>query len=233
MCCLVARGFQLKREQMYQQSPTVAFAQYANENQVISTQCITRQCSRLAGGKMITLHNDSLLLCIASGKTTLIFCLTCAVFQRMCQSLHENASSWLQTWLTFWVLSLCGKHEIKSCLTWQGEWVFVVPSCQFHCFEGFCPLWLCVLRSGLVLAWLKWRLWRLDSLQPLWKWSDFKVQPQTWRHSQPTHCLSPFRMDRVDHFGLSKMLKLWSILEGRTFNAQTTDNTFNNQRVDV
>lgn len=71
------------------------------------------------------------------------------------------------------------------------------------------------------------------SLQPLWKWSDFKVQPQTWRHSQPTHCLSPFRMDRVDHFGLSKMLKLWSILEGRTFNAQTTDNTFNNQRVDV
>lgn len=38
-------------------------------------------------------------------------------------------------------------------------------------------------------------------------------------------------MDRVDHFGLSKMLKLWS--EGRTFNAQTTDNTFNNQRVDV
>lgn len=164
MCCLVARGFQLKREQMYQQSPTVAFAQYANENQVISTQCITRQCSRLAGGKMITLHNDSLLLCIASGKTTLIFCLTCAVFQRMCQSLHENASSWLQTWLTFWVLSLCGKHEIKSCLTWQGEWVFVVPSCQFHCFEGFCPLWLCVLRSGLVLAWLKWRLWRLDFL---------------------------------------------------------------------
>lgn len=81
---------------MYQQSPTVAFSQYANENQVISTQCgacITRQGSRLAGGKMITLQNGSFLLCIASGKTTLIFCLTCAVFHRICHSPYENASS--------------------------------------------------------------------------------------------------------------------------------------------
>lgn len=40
-------------------------------------------------------------------------------FHRTCQSLYGNAFPWLQTWLTFWVLYLCGKHEIKSCPIWQ------------------------------------------------------------------------------------------------------------------
>lgn len=40
--------------------PNPGISQQANEKQVISTQysaCITRQCGRLAGGKVITLHN--------------------------------------------------------------------------------------------------------------------------------------------------------------------------------
>lgn len=174
MCCLVARGFQLKREQMYQQSPTVAFAQYANENQVISTQCITRQCSRLAGGKMITLHNDSLLLCIASGKTTLIFCLTCAVFQRMCQS------PWKCLLLVANMVDLLSSFSLWE--AWNQIMSDMTGGMGFCCTQLSIPL----LRRFLPSVIVRLAVWACSclvkmatvkagfSLQRLWKWSDFK-----------------------------------------------------------
>lgn len=201
-----ARGFQLNTEQMYQQSPNRGISQYANEKQVISTQysaCITRHCGRLAGGKMITLHNESFLLRIAPGETTHIFCETYAV-ERLSQNV--SGSSWkcfpLVTNMNDLWSSLCGKHGIKSCPIWQGEWVCLVPARRFYYFKLFCHLRSCILPGLPVLGSCSQLIKMANAGDQSWIFLSnlaesswiFKVQPQTCRHLQPTHCLSLIKM---------------------------------------
>lgn len=143
-------------------------SQHTNEKQAISTQeagCITRQSGTFAcGKKTITLHNnESFTFGIVSGTTSLVFSWTCAVervFEETVTVCMEMFLLGCKHDLTFRVLSLCGKHKIKSCPIWQGEWLCVVAlTIDFIAWSNCdCASWgLCLLLS-LVLGLLQWWL---------------------------------------------------------------------------
>lgn len=98
--------------------------------------------------------------------------------------------------------SLCGKHEIKSCPIWQGEWVCLVPARRFYYFKLFCHLRSCMLPGLPVLGSCSQLIKMANAGDESWIFLSnlaesswiFKVQPQTCRHLQPTHCLSLIRM---------------------------------------
>lgn len=131
------------------------------------------------------------------------FLLTYAV-ERVLQNVSESSSKCLPlvTNMNDLLSSLCGKHEIKSCPIWQGEWLCLVPARQFYYFKLFCHLRSCILRGLPVLGSCSRLIKMANARDESWFFLSnlaesgwiFKVQPQTCRHLQPTHYLSLIRI---------------------------------------
>lgn len=141
-----------------------------------------RKCSRLLGGKLIRLHNDSFLICKSLWQNI-------AYFQFNLCSLSQNVSESRWKCLHF-IAYMVDLSTTFSCGNMKSNHVL------FDRGKGLGWSWtLFLVSAGL-------------SLQPLWKSSDFKVQYQ--QALTPHRLLTLIRVDVIHHFRHVKMLKLWT-----------------------